>query len=757
MSYANRTAEFEQMKYHINSEDTPVIIIKAYPACGISSFINERIKGELIAPELFLYLPIPRENSLKDVIFSQLVNPPFDSIFQKFLDKTFGSHNTSVISSIAQGVPYIGSFLGRIAESKSAPPIYTGDYPSAVEQLLLPFFSMLKEKAGGTPFTIVLDPIGRLSEDSFSLLHNLIDSGVLQCIIIQIQGHEEQFLKFRNSLRLHSINFKEVEFDRPHTKLIKELAALYNLHIEDRDADMIANNSNQNIHKIIDAILDYGNHSIKPDEPLSECEKTVISILHIFSIPMDEKELINVVASGNDFAMNIMQTCHKAFQSLVSRGLITWKEGKLELCTTSHPVVQKILDSYADQLVYKNIVYSYLCVSNNNSRLRYLLSQQLGCTSRKDALPFLQSLIKVGEIASPELLSAAELKRGNREDCLLACINYCRMRRYKDALQWISSIIYDETDEGLNALRATLLNRTRNTALAEKELIRCLRKQGEPSRQNLLGSFLISNYIHAENMPMAQKVFVELIKHYPNSPMQGYLYRNVASAYNGNRDEWYEKALEAFTRDNDDFGLYTTLCNWGYAQCLEKKYEEALQKLQKAQDGLMPFSKTHLHIVYNNLGICYLMLEKYQEASQNLLLAKTLGENSMPKIFTSINMACLNAVSGNTSKAVNLLRDLEAEIEEHPLDRVRQKYYINRLLVECLSGNKNIDGLIAQTEKYLDRYHPEQTEEALQVYQSFSKSPYLFDKQLWRKLYSPCGLAYWYMDPLKLLPKGTVK
>ena len=86
MSYANRTAEFEQMKYHINSEDTPVIIIKAYPACGISSFINERIKGELIAPELFLYLPIPRENSLKDVIFSQLVKPPFDSIFQKFLD-----------------------------------------------------------------------------------------------------------------------------------------------------------------------------------------------------------------------------------------------------------------------------------------------------------------------------------------------------------------------------------------------------------------------------------------------------------------------------------------------------------------------------------------------------------------------------------------------------------------------------------------------------------------------------------------------
>lgn len=132
-------------------------------------------------------------------------------------------------------------------------------------------------------------------------------------------------------------------------------------------------------------------------------------------------------------------------------------------------------------------------------------------------------------------------------------------------------------------------------------------------------------------------------------------------------------------------------------------------------------------------------------------------KNSMPKIFTAINMACLNAVSGNTSKAVNLLRDLEVEIEEHPLDRVRQKYYINRLLVECLSGNKNIDGLIAQTEKYLDRYHPEQTEEALQVYQGFSKSPYLFDKQLWRKLYSPCGLAYWYMDPLKLLPKGTVK
>lgn len=111
---------------------------------------------------------------------------------------------------------------------------------------------------------------------------------------------------------------------------------------------------------------------------------------------------------------------------------------------------------------------------------------------------------------------------------------------------------------------------------------------------------------------------------------------------------------------------------------------------------------------------------------------------------------------GNTERAVQRLNDIEQAVENHKLDRVRQKFYVNCLLVESLHGNKILEGRIAKALTYPDRYFPEQTKHAVQYYLKFINSGKKHIQNDWRDLYSPCGLAYWYMDPLKLLTEGIV-
>ena len=95
-------------------------------------------------------------------------------------------------------------------------------------------------------------------------------------------------------------------------------------------------------------------------------------------------------------------------------------------------------------------------------------------------------------------------------------------------------------------------------------------------------------------------------------------------------------------------------------------------------------------------------------------------------------------------------------MEPHKLNRVRQKYYINYLLVEYLNGNKDIEKWILKAQLYPDRYSPTFTTHVAYFYRQYMDTTQKAICRDWRDLYSPCGLAYWYMDPLKFLSEGFI-
>lgn len=755
MEYANRELEYDKVKDYLQSNLSP-IVIHAYHASGVTSFVKNKfdsVYSSLYGSNIF-YIDASTPKSLGDALLSCLVCSEQLSNLQKMVDKKIGGYGKSVLSAALEGIPYAGPLLGRISENRTAAPVYTGVYSSAIEEVMISFF---QEVAKNVRYLIIVDAVEMLLEPSYDFLINLLHCNSIQFILIKTQD-TSQFNKLENYLFDHGINTSNiVEFDRPQIKLIKEIGQLYSVALDTEEANVILDNTHQNIHAIIKQIRSLKTRSTQP--PLSAFEKAAIFILHIWSEPIEESIITAIVASSEVFSFNTDDDVHRALLSLQKRQLILCENQRWILSGHHDPQVQEVLSSVAEKLFYKNIIYIFLSkerVGKYYSELRYALSKDIDCTTQTDARLYLRHLLIRGKEAPRSLLEEACLKKGTSYDCLLAGIAYCRERNYQAAFEWIDSIPSDQMTSDIEAFRATLLNRIRRSKEAETALLKCLDISLEPARQNLLRAFLISTYIHMERLSDAQKTYNQSKDLYPDSPLHGYLVRNATSAFKGYRKDLYEEALSDFTREGDDFGYYTTLCNQGYALCKNGDPHNGLLLLKQAKDGLEAFPQTNLHIIYNDLGLCYLLLDKYEEAYTYLFLANSLAINSFPKIISAINLACTEAVMSQTDMALKRLDSIEREVIEHKLDRVRQQYYINRLLVEYLQGNKEIQPLIENASLYLDRYNPDHTRYAVRVYERFMISKKPPQHHRWKELFSPCGLVYWYMDPLKLLPEGII-
>lgn len=754
MKYANRSTEYEQVKNLLADKVNP-IFIDAYRASGVTSFIQEKM-ADVYTPAFnkqnILYIDATTDKPLSEMIFEKLIHSDHIKQLQVIADKKLGKHDNSLFQALLETVNY-GPLLSRLMDRKSALPVYSGNYSSAMEAHLIPFFN----DDHCTPFLIIIDAVEQLPGDSHDFLARLLRCKSVQCILIKTED-TPLYDKIENYLSARNIDVtSHVLFERPQIKLIKELGSLYDVEVSTPEAEKIVTETEQNIHAIIKHIRNLKCSPIH--NSFTAWEKTIISILKIWGSAISETNLIEIATASNVFAEDSASACQIALSSLKEKCVISDNGVGWELSTHYDPEITKITDSVADQLICKNIVYRFLCERGHekiNTKLRYQLSRDLNCTTAEDAKLFLRQQIMLGNDVSADVMSYANLDKTKREDCLLAAIKYCRERKNDEALNWISFIPENKITDDIEAFRAVLLSRTRHSVEAESALISSLKKSDSPEQQNLLAAFLINNYTQMEDLSKAQLVYERTKDLYPLSSTHGYLVRNATSAFKGYPGNMYEIALSDFEADNDDYGYYTTLCNQGYALCKIGDYVNARSLLEQAQKGLENFPQTNLHIIYNDLGICYLLLDKFEEAVRYLRLAIDLSQNKMPQIFATINLACAEAVMGHTDHARLSLDEIYTDVRNYTLDRVRQKYYPNRLLVEYLAGNKDMIHLIESAKSFPDRYFPEQTKKAINLYQRFANSNKAPQKHRWKELFSPCGLTYWYVDPLKLLPAGII-
>lgn len=747
VNYANRSEEFSAIDKKLLSGEN-VVFLFAGRAYGITSFLRtycDRQRNDFVEA---LYLSASSRNDFTELLLRELVKTQHLNNLQKFVDEKYGLKPSSLTASAAKAIPYAGELAAYFISAKQASPVYAGFYSSIFEEILIPFINTYLKK---TKIVIAIDHAQEITEESHSVIVNLLMSCQAK-IIFAITENDESFLKLKNHITdYNNLSCAKVVFEQPHINLVKELGTLYGYNLSKREAETILSKSAQNIHSIVECIKNVSNDA---HIGFTAVEKAIVSFLHICSFPVPQKTINTLIEQAGQFFTS-SNDLGDEYRHLGSIGVISQTDSGYTLDSLHHPDVEKCLSSIADMLYYKRVVYDYYHDSDSYKNadvlsLLYRLSVQLQLTTtQKYARSLLFYLLKVGKALSNDIIESAKLSNKNEMDCVITSILRCKERNYKTALTCLEGI-GETTLNHLGAYKAVLLNRTRDISAAQA-LEECITTESNHEVKNLLLSFLLSDFLHSEKMNKAQELFDYYSPYMQEARNYGYFARNAASAYKGVSPH-YDIALAAFERDNDLFGYYSTLCNKGYALCLQEQFSEAINCLKEAEAGMLEFGHVNMHILFNDLGIFYLLNDDPREAHKYLNLATQFAKNSMPYIFSNINLAVFYATQGNQDKGLSLMRSLKSDVNAQPLKRVKQKYFINSVMIELLSGNRKVSQLLTQASRYPDRYNPEKTTERIGIYRQMIKEP-LLPPFNWKDFYSPCGLVYWYVDPLKVIPE----
>lgn len=736
--YANRSNEFIILDEALKHYD--IVYIQANLASGITSFLNEYMRDSKC---INIYINAEVDASIDQLLINYIIKYNYGYKLQEYANKHFGKKSEKLLNSIVQGIPYFGNTISYFADTKEAPSVYLGDYSSALSELLIPFFCELSYE---NKINIYFDSAQYISEQSFQIIGSLVNLDNIKLLFVF--DNKGKIIKLYNYLSLScSKKFFEFSFEEPNLKLIEELAQYYNLSLNKNDLLDILYRSNNNIHIINKELIGIKN---KSSLHFDNIHKFILTILYISEFEISYLELYEIIGSMN-IIFDLITLFPNSLKDLEKYSYVKNNNNYYSLITSHHPEIN-IHSDYANYMLCSNAIYSYYYKNINNLdlihiNLIYKLSKILNMNSQNEIAKVIT--IKNMEMGLPidSLLFKSILFKSNKKDIYIQMLYYCREREYEKSLKYLKKLKNKKTQNILSLLEieGILHNRLRNFSDAEDRLLSCLKLENNLSNKCIILSYLCVNYIHSYNDELAIKLYDSYIDKLKNVNNCGYLYRNISSAFAENTDkiDCFQKALQSFENFNDDFGIGTTLCNLGNFYCLNDELDEGLKHLLDSEMYLKKFGVEHLHIVYNDLGMCYLLLNKIPDAYKYLTTAHCLAKNNMPKIIISINLAYSLFFLGQEEKSIEILNQVEGIVKEHKLKHLQKKYFDNSLIIHFLLGDL-IDYISYQSEIWIDK-------ELLNNLQNELDNSLIDKYALFKKFYIKSGLVYWYIDPLKLL------
>ena len=748
IDYKNRIQEFEDLTNKISDHD--LVYVVAGRAYGITSFLQEFEKR--LKERKAYYINALSTPDVGIGLLSQLDSEDIKKL-QKSADKIWGEKSKTVISALLEGIPYAGPFLSRIFEPSKAAPVYTGNYSNLLEEALIPLFRQHR-----SPIYIFVDSAEQINENSYNLIANLAMSDNI-CIILAVGDQNENFKKLQNRISIyHEIRTCTVLFHAPEKHLVGLLCNAYGYSLNDQKIDQLLLSTGHNIHLIIEQIRQWGNGALLELTALAEA---IINVLYICRPGLEYSILCQILRNTTVHTENenteVSSILNKLEQADCVQHILQEEKQVWKIQSLNHPSVQLAISSYANTLYYKSIVYDYyakldLDVDLSMLGIVYELSQLFSRTkTHLYARKLVEIKLKRGEIITPELFASAELTKRSNYEIILAMLYYCRERDYKEALNWLETIKGKKRLEYSN-LHAIILNRLKKLEQANEELEACVSAETDEKRLNILYSYHVANYIHLGLREQVEDYFDIAYQKLTGSENHGYFSRNMASAVSideiEKKEYYYKKAIDNFMQHNDDFGLYSTICNRGNSLCVARRPQKALQDIECAARGLQQFGETHLHIVYNDFGMCTLMLKDYSSSEKYLSIAKSLAFNHMPLINVCINQACLWSCLGQFERALDILKNIEGDVIRHKVDNNRRKYFTNRLWIDYMLGLSHLQDYFRENRQLISKYVRSNT---LEQYRTIMDRGEPYSDDLWDSLYFPAGLAYWYVNPLKLV------
>lgn len=732
--YIDRDEEFKIIEQFME-DDVKVIFIETVACSGFTSFIDARFANY---KKYHVKYHEDRKMNLGEMIFQEMA-PEDLVLMQEIADSKYGEYDKKLLSIMAEGIiPYLGGLFSNWNEGKKTRPVYDLNY-----NLFYSLIPILLEKISqNKKIVIFIDGAQYVSETDYKLLKEIAD--VQNCYVIigfTSPLHEYYKLKFY----LKDCKKEHTTFNITEDLVILFADAYRNETISKIDAKRIIEMCNHNIYKICDYFFNKNDGS-----DLDTIDKAVLNICNIMFDGIKVQQLIQILMSDVN---NIYdeELCTASIRKLKQLGYLSEEYGSVYLGGASKFICSQ--ENPVHKLYYKKIVYDYFSSIETpmiqEIELCYILSKELLYLSQSSnwAKRLTVEKLRLGLPVDLDLLNELE-KQGNSE---LLIILYTYQKNYVKAFDIIEKL---KKEKGLTKdfkkIYGVILNRCRFHLKAEKRLIKSLEKDPQDF---ILKAYLVSNYVHQDNLEEAKKIY-EKREVFHNNTEVAYFYRNSGAIY------WQdltplENAVEIFKNCDDLFGLYSSECNLLTRKMVLNPSNDYLDSFKKLESCLSAYGYDNMYILYNNMGIAALYADDISLATMCFQLADTFSSTMMSHLFTTINSACMHLKQGKILEAKRTIDSIESDVTVVGVNRVAQKYYINKAMI-YFANNLLDDKILQCCLNNPDRYMPLYTAEKVSNYRQKLIQGEEYNNNDWTNYFCPCYLEYWYINPLKLFSTESI-
>jgi tetratricopeptide (TPR) repeat protein len=790
LPFVNRNEELERWdkiaEDEVLSGKSRVVIYRAEPASGLTRFLREcalRHSGDC-----YTFL-LEGSNQVANSIFSQILfsmEVRYGEIWDEweaYLEDVSGRHSSAEHAvKLTEAIPYVGSFVSEVAQAQLEDlAVGYSEYPSAVAELLCRFLAEISEDRR---FLFFVDDAQELDAWSMDLLRTT-GTGTYSRLsyvlgFVDREGDRGQMRDPRSRFESLGYSVTEVRFTKPDVRFVEALADELDTDVDERKARQLAQRGPDDINRLIASVRAGEDSSDRGQLGADRLEPLALQILRYLIVAEQRiraSTLVDLCIDTSDVFVLNTQDVHESLSELEQENLVAARklpdgDFLVGLEAVSRPEIEELQADRPALLAAAEDLYRYhedidLETSKRYSRsevlpLLFRLSvKTVSSKAERYAEELLELSLRTGSIgAAREFISTGVTAEGldRPRAILLRSAFHIAVRDYRRALGLLSSELSTSwVDHHVaRVFRAICLNRVRDHEGSERLIDSLLRDEATSFDEKVaLASFKIGGRLHENDVEGAREVFRELRPELESASSYGRFIRNAASTFPPERAmELLNEGRRRCKDEGDEFGELTCLANQGGFRLELGDFEAALSDLTEARSGLERFGVHHIHVAENNLGICNLYLDDLDAAENNLQRAVAYtGHESMGGIYAAINVALLRALQGRRDDAEGIVRDLEPLVDESPVDRVHQRFYLVRGAI-----NEFAKGDPAQTQLWInnaldhpDRMDPHETRERVKRLEEARTQGDPLGRDELLEVTPLCRLSYWYSNPLELL------
>jgi len=776
--FADRDLELASISAFCSArQDAPrVKVLSAAPKSGLTCFLRRCVEA---IDDGHLRIYADAANDVANSVFAQFVVELFNRYpntwaqFQQYeRDKSGDTRTRMAAIAGAQSVPWIGG-TSAVALQYERPVFPVSGYPHATAALLCDFLVRLSATSRLVLFIDNAQRIDHWSEQLLSAtIGNAYDGLRYVAGIVRRDGVRPDDFVLRTANLGYNVDVEE--FGAPNSAFIAALAAKLKVTLSSAEASRLGMAAGGDVYRVRAALQMTSPTGQMVSQSVSALSRAILTMLTVARQGLRRSDLLTlslndpalVRPSDTEVNRNLSQL-HA--DELLQIAKLPDGDDLVTLSPSPEAIAEHLVITPTERLRHTTQLYDFFTRARHSS-IRHSRAEVAPLLFRLGAIvdpdhqdEHIRQLIELSlgmgsETAAEDFINLALAASGSSTPGnFLTRISFmASLNRYENVLQLISDAPAEWSRQRLPLiLRGIALNRVRKHADSESLLEVLCQTAQSPEELCLLSFYRIVGRIHANDIAGAQQLVSTYDPQVRPAHNYAYFLRNSADAYDYSTA--YAKLTDAIAlhvKTGDRFGWATSMSNRSTKLVALGKHEQALRDANEARDTLETFGIHHLGIATANVGHSLLYLRRFTDAASMLERALRYLRPGFAQRYVLMNLAVARLQIGNTQEACDLVDSVSDMARTSPVDRLRQKAYLNSALIHLAAGSATsvVKRYCALALQFPDRRDPEITKRSVDFLLGKLAQKHTLCLDEFFAVLSPCGLLYWYQNPLSGLP-----